>query len=78
MIVVADSSPLISFAILGKLDALSQIFTEIYIPEAVYNEVSVWNKPYTDELKDFSQNSVFKLFSILCIINRKNCLLYLL
>lgn len=58
MIVVADSSPLISFAILGKLDTLSQTFTGIYIPEAVYNEVSVWNKPYTTELKDFSQSRV--------------------
>ena len=58
MIIVADSSPLISFAITGKLDILSKIFTDIYIPQAVHDEITSWNKPYSKELKEFSKTRV--------------------
>ncbi|MDM8550221.1 DUF3368 domain-containing protein [Desulfobacterales bacterium HSG2] len=56
MKIVADSSPLIGFAILDRLDLLTLIFSEIYIPQAVLAEVSIWNKPYSPELKAFSMN----------------------
>ena len=36
MIIVADSSPLISLAILQQLDLLNDLFDEIYIPDAVF------------------------------------------
>ena len=36
MIIVADASPLISFAILNKLEVLDKIFKDILIPIAVY------------------------------------------
>jgi len=37
--VICDSTVLIGLAKVGKLDVLKQIYKEIYIPEAVYNEV---------------------------------------
>lgn len=58
MIIVADSSPLISFAIIEKLDILPKIFPEIYIPQAVYNELITWNKPYSDSLKVFAKSRI--------------------
>ena len=54
MIIIADSSPLISFAILNKLDILDQIFDDIYIPAAVYSEITQQDKPYSQKLKIFT------------------------
>ena len=58
MIVVSDASPLISLAILDKLDILDQIFNEIVIPTAVYNEITQKNKPHLQALKKFATNRV--------------------
>lgn len=58
MNIVTDSSPLISFAIIGKLDYLSEIFADIFIPQAVYNEITRWNKPYSKALEGFSKNKM--------------------
>ena len=59
MIIVADSSPLLSFAIIDKLKLIEQIFGEVFVPSAVFNELTVPDKPYSKELKDFLQNKVF-------------------
>ncbi|VVB88915.1 Uncharacterised protein [uncultured archaeon] len=40
MIVVADSSPLIAFSRIGKIDLLDELFGEITIPDAVYDELT--------------------------------------
>lgn len=56
--IVADASLLISLAILEKLDVLDQLFDEIYIPVAVYDEIRQENKAYATELKSFAQNRV--------------------
>jgi len=53
MIAVSDSSPLVCFAILGMLDVLDDIIEEIVVPSAVYEEISVPKKPYSEELKLF-------------------------
>jgi len=58
MIIVSDSSPLISLAILNRLNLLEQIFDEIYIPTAVYNEIYKKNKPHYKELQYFTVNRV--------------------
>jgi len=58
MKIVADSSPLIAFAILNQLNLLSRIFSEIFIPQTVYDEVSKWSKPHSQKLKKFSKNKV--------------------
>lgn len=38
MIVVSDTTPLIGLASIGKLDLLLELFGEVYIPQAVYDE----------------------------------------
>ena len=55
MMIVADSSPLISLAILNKLDLLLEVFDDVLIPNAVFEEISSWNKPFSKELKEFSK-----------------------
>lgn len=61
MLIVADASPLISFAVLGKLELLNNIFEKIIIPEAVYDEVTVMNKPYSNNLETFLKGKVKKI-----------------
>ena len=39
MIVVSDTTPVISLMKIGKLDLLERLFGEIQIPEAVYEEL---------------------------------------
>ncbi|MEA2104830.1 MAG: DUF3368 domain-containing protein [Candidatus Cloacimonadota bacterium] len=58
MIIVADSSPLLSFAIIGKLELIEQIFGEVFVPSAVFKELTVSDKPYSKELKEFLLNKV--------------------
>ncbi|MCD4820450.1 MAG: DUF3368 domain-containing protein [Candidatus Cloacimonetes bacterium] len=64
MIIVADSSPLLSFAILDKLDIIEQIFDKLYVPTAVFNELTLLNKPYSNKLKDFLTNKVISVKNI--------------
>ncbi len=58
MIIVADSSPLVSLAIISKLDLLTILFDEIYIPKAVFSEISVANKPYSDLFSKLSKTRI--------------------
>lgn len=58
MIIVSDSSPLICFAILGMLDVLNDIIKEIVVPTAVYEEIAVPQKPYSEEIKLFLKDRV--------------------
>jgi predicted nucleic acid-binding protein len=58
MRIVTNSSPLIAFASLKQLDLLALIFTEIYIPQAVFDEITVWRKPYSQQLKTFAKDRV--------------------
>ena len=48
MIVVSDTSPLISLMKASKLDVLRNLYGEILIPEAVYEELTT-NPHYDDE-----------------------------
>lgn len=41
MIVVSDTTPLISFLKINKLDVLEKLFAEVLIPQAVFNELIV-------------------------------------
>ena len=58
MIIVADSSPLIALAMLGRLDLLELLFTKVIVPEAVYKEVGFFPKPFSNELKKYLKNKV--------------------
>ena len=58
MIIISDSSPLISLAIIGKLDILTHLYDEIYVRTAVYKEVVKSNKSFAKELKSFLQGKI--------------------
>ncbi len=49
---VADATPLIALALLGRLDLLRQIFDEVIVPSAVYDEVTSrgFERPGAEEL----------------------------
>jgi predicted nucleic acid-binding protein len=67
VIIVADSSPLISFAILKKLDILLELFEDILIPNAVFKEISSWHKPFSKELEAFSKQHVKKVQNTIAV-----------
>jgi hypothetical protein len=58
LIIIADSSPLISLAIIDMLELLEYYFDEVYVPYAVYKEVSVYDKPFSEKLKQYLKNKV--------------------
>ena len=58
MIIVSDSSPLISFAILGILDILKKTTEKIVVPTAVYEEISIPQEPYSKEIAMFLKDKV--------------------
>jgi len=39
MIVVSNTTPIISLASIGKIDILKHFFDKVYIPQAVYDEI---------------------------------------
>jgi len=67
MKIVADSSPLIAFAILGQLDLLPKIFAEIHIPQAVDDEISAPGKPHARKLKEFSEGKIIAVQNRLAV-----------
>lgn len=48
MIVVSDTTPLISLLKIGRLDLLEKIFGQVFIPEGVFYELTQ-NKNYVQE-----------------------------
>jgi predicted nucleic acid-binding protein len=46
MLVIADSGPIISLAVIDQLDLLETIYGEVYISEAVWQEVSRYIEPF--------------------------------
>jgi predicted nucleic acid-binding protein len=58
MIIIADSSPLICFAILKKLELLPEVSEEILVPPAVFDEVGKVGKRHAKELRAFLKDRV--------------------
>ena len=53
MIIIADSSPLITLALIDKLAVLEKLYRELHVPAAVFQEVTLAEKPFAEELKLF-------------------------
>lgn len=58
MKIVADTSPLIAFAILQKLELLTRIFDEIWLPTAVFQEATTPDKPHHQAITQFARDKV--------------------
>lgn len=54
MIVISDTTPLISLMKIGHLDLLKIYFGEVQIPMAVYNELTI-NPRFEDEAKEIGK-----------------------
>jgi predicted nucleic acid-binding protein len=51
MILIADSSALVALSVVDKLDILENLFGEVYVPRAVYNEVNQKDKAQSHKLQ---------------------------
>ncbi|MBM4761454.1 DUF3368 domain-containing protein [Bacillus sp. B15-48] len=65
--VISNSTPIIGLSILGKLHFLSELFDEVYIPHAVYQEVVHSDSPRKygrDELSKLISDGTFQLYHV--------------
>lgn len=61
MIIVADASPLVALALCDCLGVLPILFGHVAVSQAVYEEVTVENKPNANKIKDFLHNNVYSI-----------------
>ena len=61
MILIADSSALVALAIVDKLNVLDTLFGSVYIPKAVFDEISTKDKPESKQLTDYCKNRVIDI-----------------
>ncbi len=57
-LIIGDSSALVTLAIADKLDIVEKLFGNLYVPEAVYKELTKIEKPYSSKLKSFLKGRV--------------------
>jgi uncharacterized protein len=58
MLVVADSSALVALSVCDSLQLLDSLFGEVTVPQAVYDEVCIANKPESQALKAYLSGKV--------------------
>lgn len=63
MILIADSSALIALAVIDKLNVLEELFGGVYVPRAVYNEVTHQNKGKSEKLAYYCKDKVLDIAS---------------
>ncbi len=51
--IIGDSSALVALATMDRLDLIEKIFDKVYVPQAVYDEVTIGHKPQSLKLKRF-------------------------
>lgn len=69
MIIVADSSALIALAICQGLHVLDQLFHEVKVPQAVFEEVIVEGKAVAERLREYLHGKVVTVDLTPLIIN---------
>ncbi|KXH81973.1 DUF3368 domain-containing protein [Sporosarcina sp. HYO08] len=65
--IITNSTPVIGLSMIGKLSLLNELFDEVYVPEAVYNEIvnGRSNRKYgKEELKGLIEEGSFSLVQI--------------
>lgn len=65
--IISNSTPVIGLSILGKLPLLAELFDEVHISNAVYQEVVHSNSPRQygrNELEQLVSKDVFKLYHV--------------
>ena len=59
MLIVSDTTPIISLMKTNRLEILKELFSEIIIPEAVYSELTT-NEKFPDEAAQIKESSFIK------------------
>ncbi len=58
MIIVTDTSALVALSYCNSLHLLDELFGEVAVPQAVYDECIIENKSQSEQLKAYLQNKV--------------------
>ena len=58
MLIVSDASPIIALAVCNKLDLLDNLFNRVCIPQAVYDELAIPDKPKARDIIEWAKNKV--------------------
>lgn len=69
MIVISDTTPVISLLKIGRLDLLERLFGEVFIPDAVYAELTA-DKRFTEEAGAVSDALYIKNCPCIIILQR--------
>jgi predicted nucleic acid-binding protein len=56
--IIGDSSALIALSVVDKLELLEKLYENLFVPEAVYDEVTQVGRAQSDKLKQFLQSRV--------------------
>ena len=56
--VIGDSSALVALAVVNQLELLEKLYDTLYIPQAVFDEVTQIGKPQSNKLRQFLQSKV--------------------
>ncbi|CAA6804721.1 MAG: Unknown protein [uncultured Sulfurovum sp.] len=56
--IIGDSSALVALAVVNQLELLEKLYDRLYIPQAVFDEVTQIGKPQSDKLRKFLQSKV--------------------
>lgn len=63
MVVISDTTPLITLIKIGRLDLLEKLFENIIIPEAVYHELTL-NTQFLDEAAEITNAKYIKVVDV--------------
>lgn len=63
MIVVSDTTPIISLLKIGQIDLLQKLFESVVIPKAVYDELTV-NNEFADEAEAIRESEYIKVADV--------------
>ena len=63
MILIADSSALIALSIVDKLEVLEKLFGQVFVPQAVYEEVYIKHKEESNKLHNYCKDRIIKISS---------------
>ena len=58
MLIVSDASPIIALAVCDKLDILDKLFDRVCIPQAVYDELNIPDRPKAEEIIKWIKDKV--------------------
>ncbi|GAP71985.1 hypothetical protein [Candidatus Symbiothrix dinenymphae] len=58
MIVICDSSPVVALAVLDQLDLLDRLFNGVIIPQHVFDELTINDKPAVSKISEWAKGKV--------------------